>query len=266
MVAVGGWAGSKPDGIAARIAFVSDTHVNLRTNEPGTAYNRQFDQAIAAINAAKVDLILIGGDLTDGGTQEQMALFKRKVKQLKAPVLFVAGNHDVGVVGNGTVKTSITPEKVKLFSQKLGPNWFARDQAGVRTVGLNSCLLGSGFKEEEEQWQFLEKELARPHAKPTLLLEHYPLFIKAVDEPRLGTRNVQPEPRKRLLALAEQGGVRAVLTGHLHYPITNRLDGILFLGNTTTAFGLPRGLTAEGWMLLSVPREGEVRFEFRGLE
>jgi 3',5'-cyclic AMP phosphodiesterase CpdA len=266
MVAVVGWADSKPDGIVARIAFVSDTHLNLRTNESGIAYNRQFDQAMAAINAAKVDLVLIAGDLTDGGTREQMALFKRKVKQLKAPVLFVAGNHDVGMVGNDTVKTSITSAKVQLFSKELGPNWFACEKAGVRVVGLNSCLLGSGLKEEEEQWQFLEKELAKPHAKPTLLLEHYPLFIKEVDEPRMGTRNVPPEPRKRLLALVEQGGVRTVLSGHLHYPITNRLDGILFLGNTTTAFGLPRGVTPEGWMLLSVPREGEVQVEFRKFE
>ena len=265
LVAAGGRAASPTNGIVARIAFVSDTHVNLRTNEPGIDYNRRLDQAIAEINSAKVDLVLIAGDLTDGGSREQMSLFKQKVKQLNAPLLFVAGNHDVGMVGDDTVKKSITPERVKLFSRELGPNWFAREVAGVRVVGINSCLFGSGFKEEEDQWSFLEKELAKPRAKPTFLLEHYPLFIKTPDEPRDSTWNVQPEQRKRLLALVEQGGVRTVLTGHLHYPITNRLDGILFLGNTTTAFGLPRGKQPEGWMLLSVPREGEVRFEFRKL-
>ena len=77
---------------------------------------------------------------------------------------------------------------------------------------------------------------------------------------------MQPELRKRLLALVEQGGVRTVLTGHLHYPLTNRVDGILFLGNAATALGLPRGKQPEGWMLLTVPREGEVQFEFRELE
>jgi 3',5'-cyclic AMP phosphodiesterase CpdA len=255
-----------PEPFVARIAFLSDTHINLRTNGPEMSYNRQLDQAIEAVNAAKVDLVLIAGDLTDGGTREQMALFKRKVKQLKAPVLFVAGNHDVGIVGNGSVKTSITPERVNLFNKMLGPSCFAREEAGVRVIGINSCLFGSGFKEEDAQWKFLERELAGPHAKPTLLLEHYPLFITSADEPRIGTWNVQPELRKRLLALVEQGGVRAVLTGHLHHPITNRPGGILFLGNTTTAYGLPRGLQPEGWMLLSVPREGEVRFEFRQLE
>ena len=261
-----GWAAPDTGAVVARVAFVSDTHLNLRTNEPGIAYNRQFEQVMAAINAAKVDLVLIAGDLTDGGTQEQMSLFKRKVTQFKAPVLFVAGNHDVGMVGDDTVKTSITSEKVQRFSRELGPNWFAREEAGVRIVGLNSCLLGSGLPEEEQQWQFLEKELAQPHPTPTLLLEHFPLFIKTVDEPRRSTWNVPPEPRKRLLALVERAGVRAVLSGHLHYPITNRLDGIVFLGNTTTAFGLPRGVTPEGWMLLSVPREGEVQAEFRKLK
>jgi alkaline phosphatase D len=260
------WAASLTSEFVARIAFVSDTHVNLRTNEPGLDYIRRLDKAIAEINAAKVDLVLIAGDLTDVGTREQMALFKQRVKQLHAPVLFVAGNHDVGMVGDGTVKKSITPDRVKLFGKELGPNWFAREKAGVRIIGVNSCLFGSGFKEEEDQWRFLEKELAKPRAKPTFLLEHYPLFIKTVDEPRNSTWNVLPEQRKRLLAMVEQGGVRMVLTGHLHYPITNRLDGILFLGNTTTAFGLPRGKQPEGWMLLSVPREGEVQFEFRKLE
>lgn len=266
MVALGGWAGARPDGIVARIAFVSDTHVNLRTSEPGIDYNRRFDRAMGEINAAKVDLVLIGGDLTDDGTREQMALFKQKVKQLKAPVLFVPGNHDVGVVGVGNIKTSITPQRVELFSKELGPNWFAREKAGVRIVGINSCLFGSGFKQEEDQWKFLAKELAKPHSKPTFLLEHYPLFILSADEPRLSTRNVQPELRQRLLVLVRQGGVRTVLTGHLHHLITNRLDGILFLGNATTAYGLPSGMQPEGWMLLTVPREGEVRFEFRELE
>jgi 3',5'-cyclic AMP phosphodiesterase CpdA len=181
-------------------------------------------------------------------------------------VLFAPGNHDVGMVGNDKVKTSITPEKVGRFSQELGPNWFAREMAGVRIVGINSCLLGSGLPEEADQWKFLEQELAKPSAKPTLLLEHFPLFIKTAEEPRQGTWNVPPEPRKRLLALVEQGGVRAVLSGHLHYPITNRLDGILCLGNAPTAFGLPQGKQPEGWMLLSLPREGELRFEFRKLE
>lgn len=264
--AAGAWAAAGPDAIVARIAFLSDPHVNLRTNEPGLAYNRRFDQAIAQVNAAKVDLVLIGGDLTDGGTREQMELFKRKAKQFKSPLLFVPGNHDVGIVGNASVKTSITSERVKGFGRALGPNWFAREKAGIRVIGINSCLFGSGLKEEADQWKFLQKELAGRHPKPALLLEHYPLFLLSVDEPRLSTWNVQPEPRHRLLALVEQAGLRAILSGHLHYPFTNWWQGVELLGNGTTAFGLPRGNQPEGWMLLAVPRQGDIRFEFRELK
>ncbi len=87
-----------------------------------------------------------------------------------------------------------------------------------------------------------------------------------MDEPRLSTWNVQPEPRQRLLALVEQAGLRAILSGHLHYPFTNRWQRVQMLGNGTTAFGLPRGNQPEGWMLLTVPRQGDIRFEFRELK
>jgi alkaline phosphatase D len=259
-------AGPAPDSMVARVAFLSDTHVSLRTNESGTLYNRHMDEAIAAVNAAKVDLVLITGDLTDNGQPDQMALFKKKAKQFKAPVLVIPGNHDVGHAGGGDKKRTITPERLKLFSRKLGPNWFVSEKAGVRVIGINSCLFGTGFAEEAEQWRFLEKELGSPRSKPTLLLEHYPLFLKSVGEPVNGMWNVRPEPRQRMIALLKQGGVKTVLSGHLHRPIINRLDGVLFLSNTATAYGIPRGKQEAGWMLLSVPREGEVQFEFQKLD
>ena len=265
-MALGTGANAAPDGPVARIAFLSDTHVNFQTNGPGLAYNPRVDAAIAAVNAAKVDLVLIAGDLTNNGETRQMALFKKKVKQIKAPVIFIPGNHDVGHAGSPDKPRTITPERVRQFSRQLGPNYFVREKTGVRVIGINSCLFGTGFPEEEAQWKFLEKQLVQRHSKPTLLLEHYPLFLKAADEPANDIWNVAPEPRKRMIALLKQGAVKTVLSGHLHRPIINRLDGILFLSDGAMAFGLPRGKQAAGWMLLTVPRDGEVQFEFEKVE
>lgn len=259
-------SGAEPAARVTRIGFVSDTHLSLRTNEPGRSYDRRVDEVIKAVNAAKVDLVLIAGDVTDDGLLKQMARFQEKVKQFQAPVLLVPGNHDVGMTPREGKPASITRERVKRFGEGLGPNWFVREVAGVRVIGLNSCLFDTGFPEEAEQWQFLEQQLAKPLPGQTILLEHYPLFLKSVDEPTAGYWNVTPEPRKRLLALIKQGGVKTVLSGHLHYQITNRLDGILFLGNGPTSFGLPHGKQPEGWMLLQVPPQGEVQFEFRRLD
>lgn len=265
-VAALGLCAGAADKPATRVAFLSDTHVNLRTNGAGVLYNAHLDQAFAAVNAANVDLVLIAGDLTDNGQPDQMALFKKKAKQLQAPVLFIPGNHDVGHAGSAGKPRTITPERVNRFSQELGPNWFVRGVAGLRIIGINSCLFETGFKEESDQWEFLEKEFARPQPTPTLLMEHYPLFLKTPEEPANDVWNVHPEPRQRMLKLLRQGGVRAVLSGHLHRPITNRLDRVLFLSNTATSFGLPRGKTETGWMLLSVARDGDMQVEFKALE
>lgn len=257
---------AEPSGHITRIGFLSDTHLNLRTNEPGRSFVLRLDKAIQAVNEAKVDLVLIAGDCTDGGLKDQMALFKEKAKQFQAPVLFVPGNHDVGMAARGDIKASITRKRVEQFEKGLGPNWWVREEAGIRVIGVDSCLIDSGFPEEAAQWKFLEEQLAKPVPGRTFLLEHYPLFIKSVDEPLQGYWNVPPEPRQRLLKLIKQGGVDTVLTGHLHYPITNRVDGILFLGNGPTSFGLPPKKQPEGWMLLQVPPQGEVQFEFRRLD
>lgn len=154
---------------------------------------------------------------------------------------------------------------MQLFAEKMGPNYFERTVAGVRIIGLNSCLLGSGLTEEQKQWGFLEKALAKPHSEPTLVLEHHPPFLESADEPMNANWNVRPGPRQRLLALFKQGGVKAVLSGHIHHPLTNQWEGILFLTSTATAFGMPY-VAEPGWMLLNVSPEGEVRSESRKLD
>ena len=53
--------------------------------------------------------------------------------------------------------------------------------------------------------------------------------------------NIEPEPRQRLLKLLGERGVATVLSGHLHRPLTNRSDGILFVTTGPVSFGLPRG-------------------------
>ena len=81
---------------AARIAFLTDLHVNLKTNGAGSLFNKNLDKMIGAVNAARVDLVLLGGDLTDQGTPEQMDLFLARIANFSAPVFLVPGNHDVG--------------------------------------------------------------------------------------------------------------------------------------------------------------------------
>ncbi|MBU6411036.1 MAG: metallophosphoesterase [Verrucomicrobiota bacterium] len=260
-------AGSAPaeSAVLARIALVADPHVNRATNGLEATFGAHFDAVISQVNAAKVDCVLIAGDLTQSGGPKEMEDFRREIKKFRAPVFFVAGNHDVGNKRHAGQSGEVTAERLALYEKRLGHSFFVTKRHGVRIIGINASLLGSGLPEEDKQWRFLETRLARPSG-PTLLLLHYPPFVKTPEEPGGGYWNLEPGPRARLLRLLRPGGVRAVLSGHLHREVVNHADGILFVTSPPVSFGLPRGKQPEGWTLIIVPRTGEVRAEFRHID
>ena len=254
-------APARREGVIARIALVSDTHTTRGTKDEQPKYRGRLDRAIAAINAAKVDLVLIAGDLTEDGKPEELADFQQQIKGFRAPVLFVPGNHDVGNKRLPGQTTGVTGERVAAFEKAMGPSFFVRQRAGLRVLGVNSPIFGSGFAREREMWTFLEKELARPAATPTIAFMHYPPFVQSAEEGGGDYWNIEPEPRARLLALLERGGVKSVLTGHLHRDLVNRHEGMLIVTTRPVSFGLPRGKQPEGWTLLTLPARGEAQVE-----
>jgi Icc protein len=248
-------------GVMARIALVSDTHTTRGTKDDQPKYRARLDQVMAAANAAKVDLVLIAGDLTENGSPDELSDFQNQIKGFKAPVLFVPGNHDVGnklIPGKGG---TVTTERVAAFEKSLGPSFHAQTRAGVRVIGVNSPIFGSGFDQEKAMWEFLDKELAGPAPVPTVVFMHYPPFVKKADEGGGDYWNIEPEPRARLLALLRKGGVKTVLSGHLHRDLTNRHEGILFVTTRPVSFGLPKDKQPEGWTLVTLPMEGDAQVE-----
>ena len=257
---------SPGDGVA-RIALISDLHVRDATNDSQVRAHLRLHQAIADVNATKVDLVLVAGDLTEHGRPDELRSFRDHMYAFEAPVWYVPGNHDVGnkIIPNKKDKEPVSAWRVRFYESRLGPSFFARTHAGVRVVGLNSPIFGSGFPQETKMWAFLERELARPADQPTIVLLHFPPFSKKADEPGGEYWNLEPEPRRRLLELLKKAGVKTVLSGHLHRELINRHDGILFLTTQPVSFGLSNEKQREGWMLITVPREGQARFEFRKL-
>jgi len=247
-----------------RIALVSDTHTTRGTAEDQPLYKERLDHVMASVNSAKVDVVLIAGDLTQGGKPDEMADFQAQIKGFQLPVSFVFGNHDVGGKRAAGQKGGVTAGRVALAEQTFGvPSFWSRAFNGVRVIGLNSSLLGSGLPEEAEQWSFLENELKAQSKTPSIVLMHYPLFVKSAAEPGGEYWNIEPEPRARLLALLQSGGVRAVLTGHLHKSLTGQQGGIFLYTTPPVSFGLPRGKQPEGWTLVTVSPTGAVTADFR---
>jgi len=247
-----------------RLALVSDLHICEATNEQQRLYPIRLARTIEAVNAAGVQGVLIAGDLTEHGTAREYRTFREVIRQFHAPVVYVPGNHDVGNKNIPGKPPGTSTAQTRLYERECGPSFFQRDLVGVNILGLNSSLPGSGLRREQQLWAFLEKHLAVPATNTTLLLLHHPPFLKTLDEPGGDYFNLEPYPRLRLLALARQGGVDAVLSGHLHRGLTNDFGGIPLLTTPPVSFGLPQGRQREGWTLLTVS-SNRVSWEFQPL-
>ena len=246
-----------------RIALLSDTHTNRATTGDQAQYRVRLDAVIAAVNAAHVDLVLVAGDLTQGGKPEEMTDFQSQIKGLQAPVLVVPGNHDIGNKKISSQAGGVKAERVAAYERTFGPSFWEKTVSGIRLIGINSPVLGSGLEREAEQWAFLEKTLAAPSQTPTLLLSHYPLFVATPDEPGGVYWNMEPIPRARLMDLLKRGGARAVLSGHLHRGLTAGANGMLFYSTPPVSFGLPQGKQPIGWTLITVSADGGISADFK---
>ncbi len=260
-----GDAGTPDAAPTLRVALVCDTHTNLETEGEPSLYRAHFEAIIAQVNAAKVDAVLLGGDLTEGGKPDTIAAFLAQAAQLNAPQLRVAGNHDVGAKRAESIKSNLSQERVLRFEAGMGPSFWQSEIGGARFVGLNASLLGSGLPREIAQWEFLENALAQPGSAPlgTHLLTHYPPFLSAPDEPS-DYWNIEPAPRARLLALLAKAKVRGVFSGHLHRPLFNVTDELTLVTAPPVSFGLPRGKQPEGWTLLAIS-PNDITFETRSI-
>ncbi len=250
-----------PPDAAVRIALLADPH--CKVSGDGGIYLARFQEAIRQVNAAGVDAVLVAGDTADTAAPEEWELFRRTLTELAAPSFYVPGNHDLGAKPNTGQDDTTTSALIAAYEKAMRPSFWVHSLPGLRILGINASLLGTGLPEELAQWEFLERTLGETSAVRTVLLSHYPLFVDEIDEPGGTYWNVEPEPRRRLLEVIRSAGVSAVLSGHLHRPLLHHLDGLLFVGAPPVSFGLPPGVQPEGWTLLTVPAAGEIQVEIR---
>ena len=261
---VSGRKKSNPD-ILAQFALLGDSHLNHATKGDEANYTAHFEKAIKQVNAAGVDFVLIAGDLTQSGKPDEFSQFKKEISAFSAPVWVVPGNHDVGNKFSPLDKGEhVTLARMETYEKQIGPTWFSADCTGVHILCVNSSLLGSGYEPEKQMWKFLEKELATSAKVPTILLMHYPFFLKDPVEPG-DYWNVEPAPRERLSGLLKKGNVKMVLSAHLHKPLVNNRDGILFVTTGATSFGIPAGKQPEGWTLITILKNGKTTVTFQAI-
>ncbi len=166
-----------------KYAFVSDTHIGATTGE------EDLRRTVADINTQKdLDFVVITGDITEMGTNEELKLAKSIFSLLKIPYYIMPGNHDTGWSESGGVS----------FIKEFGYDKFTFDHKGYRLI---ACASGPYVRMSDghiprDATVWLDEVLKKtPKDMPIIFLNHYPIdnsldnWYEVTD--RLKTRNIQ---------------------------------------------------------------------------
>src|SRR5260370_35364856 len=204
-----------------RIIQISDTH--LSRGKPHFADN--WPPLSAWIAAQDPDLVIHTGDVTIDGAdvEDDLRHAVELMHSLGVRFRAVPGNHDVGDPGHP--RQPVTDERLARWRTHFGLDRWFEDVEGVRLVGLDAMLLGSGNRDEAAQAAWLDAVMESAGGRQIAWFLHRPLFLHGPDEPDTGYWSVKPEPRARLIELGRRHSVTLVASGHLHKAHQTVRDG-----------------------------------------
>ncbi len=171
------------------------------------------EDAVADINAAGVDAVVIKGDIADRGLRSQFEIAARTFGRFEVPWHAFLGNHD-----HYGLHVGEEVDGYALLGQPRAPRSF--DLGGWRIVLLDTVEPGDHhgvFPEERLRW--LENELAesRERAQPTLLLTHHQPVPPEHAGSYPNSIGIIPEHSTRIFdLLGRNPQVQGVLIGHTH--------------------------------------------------
>ena len=151
--------------VAQKFAILSDIHVS-----PGNANEGKLKEAVVEINASDVDAVIVSGDLTNEGSDEQLLNVRSILDGITKPLYVIPGNHE----------NNWSQSACKTFNDLWGDDRFVFTLGKLVVIGMNCgpfMKMGDGhIKQEDLIW--LDKtlsEIVKPGMK-VLSINHYPLL------------------------------------------------------------------------------------------
>ena len=205
------------------IAQISDPHIKV----PGRRAYGRVDTAAAlaasveAVNALTPlpDLVVISGDLVDGGAPAEYAHLVDLLAPLRPPVRVVPGNHDA----RGPL-TAALAGRCGLTAGE-GPVTWVHDLPAARVIGLDSTVPGAAHGQlGAAALAGLDAALAeRPDAPAMVVLHHPPIRVGI---PGMDADNLR-DGDALARVLAPHGSRCAIVCGHVHRAVSAVFAGAL---------------------------------------
>ena len=240
-------ATSPDDDVAFRFAYISDTHLYARGMTHRFA--KAVLKAVEDVNALdpQPDFVLFGGDLAQLGRPDELDFGHQLLKELRAPVRMMVGEHDWYL------------DMGEKWRELFGPDRYSFDHEGIHFATLNSVIekdfwtekgltpeerMGivaglddgrqSRFEVGEEQRDWLSRDLDGVDRKtPIVVFSHSPLYKYFYNW------NFWTDDAEEVQEILFRFENVTVVHGHTHQLLTNRIKNISFHGMLSTAWPWP---------------------------
>ena len=152
-------------GRVVKLAILSDVHVT-----PGNANEGQLREAVVEINTIDVDAVMMTGDLTNEGSDEQLANVKGILDDIIHPLYVIPGNHE----------NNWSQSACKTFNDLWGTDRFVFTVDNLVVVGMNCgpfMKMGDGhIKQEDLLWLDSTLNVMVKPGMKVLSVNHYPIL------------------------------------------------------------------------------------------
>lgn len=205
------------------------------TSPNGLSSAEQFDNWITYANSQQADSILLGGDIIDTPSEENLAFLKFQFERLQMPYTYTLGNHD----WNDTYQDI---EEEKRENRRLILQSYLNGNSAIQVNDCGEFLIvavdNSNTQVSGEVLTLYQNALSL--SKPTILLVHVPfltqsVLIKAqktwstpvvIGGGNYGGIYPNDDTQKFIdLTTATDSPVVIVLAGHVHYFDRDYIDG-----------------------------------------
>ena len=252
-----------------KIVVLSDVHVMAKSLEGTEFWNTTvqnsrkiaecsqpiFDQLVETLKQQKPDLVLITGDLTEGGQLKSHEYVKDKLDELRAAgikIFVIPGNHDLtGTVDFGEFYKDFGYSEA---TAQEGLSYVAEPFPGLTLLGINSGTDGK-LSEETLNFAITQARSATEKGNQIICMMHHALLPHiSYANVLISSSNVADwENVREQLACA---GIRVVLSGHFHVSdiamdLTNDLNRSIYDISTGSTVSYPsdyRVLTYSDYM------------------
>ncbi|VWC96236.1 metallophosphatase [Burkholderia lata] len=206
------------------LAQISDLHIK----RPGQLAYRRVDTAAALtrciekLNALvpRPDAVLVTGDLTDFGHDEEYGNLRGLLAALEIPYYLMIGNHD----DRAGLRRAFA-DRAELQEGEFVQ--YALDVGAVRVLALDSQVPGASYGDLcDARLAWLAAQLDAARDRPVIVALHHPPFAAGIGH--MDKLRLTPAASAKLDALLRgHPNVERVLCGHVHRTMFTRFGGTL---------------------------------------